>query len=79
MYRYFFYGWLFQDACRGDRLQRNAAIMHNREQAKWLPMYMRRSWVLTAILFGVGWFVELSLGSPVLFTFFYAPWVLALP
>jgi hypothetical protein len=79
MYRYFFYGWLFQDACRGDRWQRNAAITHNREQAKWLPTYMRRSWVLAAILFGIAWFVEWPLGSPVLSAFFYVPSVLALP
>jgi hypothetical protein len=44
VYRYFFYGWLFRDADCGSRLERAIALRHNRDQAKWLPIYMGR-WV----------------------------------
>ena len=45
LYRYWFYGWLFRDADRGGRAEREAALNYNRERAVWLPTYMRR-WVV---------------------------------
>lgn len=79
LYRYLFYGWLFRDASGGTVWQRAAAWRHNREQARWLPTYMRRWGVLGVLLFGVAWFVEAALGSPVLSAFFYVPSVLSIP
>lgn len=49
VYRYFFFGWLFRDAGRGSSLERAVALRHNRGQAKWLPVYMRR-WVVVGML-----------------------------
>ena len=51
LYRYFFYGWLFCDVGRGTVWERAAAWRHNREQARWLPTYIRR-W----LVIGVGLF-----------------------
>ena len=45
IYRYFFFGWLFRDADSGSDAERAIALRHNRDQAKWLPVYMRR-WVV---------------------------------
>jgi len=45
VYRYFFYDWLFRDADRGTVHERALALRHNREQAKWLPVYIRR-WIV---------------------------------
>jgi hypothetical protein len=79
LYRYFFYGWLFQDASRGGVWQRAAAWRHNREQASWLPTYMRRWLVIGAGLFAIAWFVEQALGSPLLSAVFYVPSALSVP
>jgi hypothetical protein len=53
LYRYWFYGWLFRDASAGSWLERAGALRHNREQAKWLPVYLLRWSVLGAILVGI--------------------------
>jgi hypothetical protein len=79
LYRYFFYGWLFHDASRGNLWQRNAALAHNREQSKWLPTYMKRWMVCATILFALAWLLEKPLGSPVLSAFFYVPSILVVP
>lgn len=79
LYRYLFYGWLFFDASRGDVFVRVAAMRHNREQARWLPTYMRRWCVLGGLLFIVACFCELVLASPRLSAFFYVPGVLTMP
>ena len=79
LYRYFFYGWLFRDVCRGNLWQRSEAWRHNREQSRWLPTYMRRWVVLGVLLFGVANFIELALSSPTLSAFFYVPSTLAVP
>jgi hypothetical protein len=79
LYRYFFYGWLFRDAGRGTLWQRHAAWRHNRAQARWLPTYMRRWLVTGALLFAIAWFVERTLGCPVLSAFLYVPSVLSVP
>jgi hypothetical protein len=42
LYRYWFYGWLFRDADSGSPMERAIALRHNRQQARWLPTYMRR-------------------------------------
>ena len=79
LYRYLFYGWLFHDAGRGTHWQRAAAWRHNREQARWLPTYMRRWGVLGGLLFALAWVVEDHFGSPVLSALFYLPSALSVP
>jgi hypothetical protein len=79
LYRYFFYGWLFRDASRGNRFDQASALRHNREQARWLPVYMRRWLVLGALLFCVAAICETALQSPQLSALFYVPSVLSMP
>jgi hypothetical protein len=69
--RYFFYGWLFRDASRGNYWERAAALAHNREQSRWLPVYMWRWLVLAFLTLGLGKFCEISLDSHALSVPFY--------
>lgn len=79
LYRYFFFGWLFKDVNRGTLLERSAAWRHNREQARWLPTYMRR-WLWCAVFcYGLGVMVESLLHAPGLSVVFYVPCALAVP
>lgn len=69
-YRYWFFGWLFRDASRGNALERDAALRLNRERARWLPTYIRR-WVALGLFMycaGVGleW-LELDAVAPFAF------------
>ncbi len=73
LYRYFFFGWLFRDVNQGNLLERAAACRHNREQARWLPTYMRRWLVGAALCFALGCMTELALGAPMLSVVFYVP------
>lgn len=36
LYRYFFFGWLFKDASRGNLFERSAAWRFNQAHAHWL-------------------------------------------
>lgn len=69
-YRYFFFGWLFKDANRGTLFERAAATRHNREQSRWLPTYAYRWVVVSGLLFGIGWFLEL-IGLIIASAFFF--------
>lgn len=73
LYRYFFFGWLFKDASRGNVIERAAAWRHNKERAHWLLTYLRRWLWCTVLLYGMGGLVELVLHSPALSAFFYIP------
>jgi hypothetical protein len=79
LYRYFFFGWLFKDVNRGNLLQRAAAWRHNREQARWLPTYMRRWFWVGIVFYALGNGVEALLGAPVASVLFYVPGALAVP
>jgi hypothetical protein len=79
LYRYFFFGWLFKDASRGNLLERAAAWRHNKERAHWLPTYMRRWLWCGLVLYGLGGLVELVLNAPMLSAFFYVPSALSVP
>jgi len=76
LYRYFFFGWLFHDVNSGSLFERSAAWRHNRTQARWLPTYMRRWFVLGVLLYVSGLFVEHTFAATVLSSFLYMPWVL---
>jgi hypothetical protein len=79
LYRYFFYGWLFRDPSRGNVLERAASLRHNREQARWLPLYLRRMLVVGALLLAAAAFVELILGWPLASAGFYLATVMTVP
>lgn len=79
LYRYFFFGWLFRDVNRGNVLERAAAWRHNREQARWLPTYMRR-WVwVTLGFYALGQCAESLLQLPGASVIFYLPGAMAVP
>lgn len=79
LYRYFFFGWLFRDVTHGTLFDRAAAWRHNRDQAHWLPTYMRR-WLWWGLSFYLlGSVVELVLEAPALSALFYVPSALTVP
>jgi hypothetical protein len=53
LYRYLFYGWLFRDADAGTELERANALRHNRDQSRWLPVYLLRWSVIGGVLAGL--------------------------
>ncbi len=77
LYRYFFFGWLFRDVNRGNPIERAAAWRHNREQARWLPTYMRRWMAWGVFCYGLGAGAESLLQAPGLSVVFYVPCALA--
>jgi hypothetical protein len=64
LYRYWFFGWLFADVNRPDVFERSSAWRHNREQARWLPTYLRRWAMLTVISYLIGVLLEHGMGAP---------------
>lgn len=79
LYRYLFYGWLFRDVSRGSVFERAQAWRHNREQARWLPVYMRRWMVLAVLWFSAGVIAEVGLDCVWLAALLYMSSALALP
>ena len=79
LYRYFFYGWLFRDVQRGSVWERAASWRHNREQARWLPTYMRRWSLVAALLFALALLVEVALQQPAVSALLYVPSALTVP
>jgi len=79
LYRYFFFGWLFKDVSRGNVYERDAAWRHNRQQARWLPTYMRR-WLWCGLsLYALGRCVEMLFDAPALSAVFYVPSAISVP
>lgn len=74
--RYFFYGWLFRDASAGSALERAAAMRHNRTLARWLPTYLRRWFVVAALLSSLAALSERALDNAVLSAGFAVAFVL---
>ncbi len=58
LYRYWFYGWLFEDANRGSLYERAAARRRNRSRSVWLPTYLRRWTSLGVLSYAIGWTIE---------------------
>jgi hypothetical protein len=73
LYRYFFFGWLFEDVCHGDLYQRSAAWKHNTHQSRWLPTYMRRWIFVSLLMYTLGSVCEIFLKAPVLSACFFVP------
>ena len=79
LYRYFFFDWLFKDVDTGNVFERAAAVRHNREQARWLPVYVLR-WLWWGLAFyALGSAAELILEATILSTLFYAISGLSVP
>jgi hypothetical protein len=79
LYRYWFFAWLFRDVGCGSILERSAAWRHNREQARWLPTYLRRWFTLGVGFFVLGALVELAGGAAFLAACFFIPSALSVP
>jgi hypothetical protein len=61
LFRYVWPFWLFKDATRGDRYARAAAYRHNRDMRIYLPGYLMRWMLVSALTLGVvGAFSSLS-------------------
>ena len=71
VYRYWFFGWLFEDVNRKGLFERAAAWRHNQEQARWLPTYLRRWAILTVLCFAIGMLMEHGLRAPTLSAVLY--------
>jgi hypothetical protein len=79
VYRYFFFGWLFRNADRGNLFERSAAWRYNKQQSRWLPVYMRRWAAIILLLFCLAAFAESVHAHHLVFTFFYATSAMAVP
>jgi hypothetical protein len=77
--RYFFYGWLFRDATQGRTWERVTALRHNREQSRWLPLYMLRWLTLGGVCFGIASALEASRLSPGAAALFYVLAAMTVP
>ena len=60
LYRYLFFDWLFKTPQAGTLLERAAAERHNQEQARWLPTYARRWFIIGGALFAIAWVLEMA-------------------
>ena len=78
LYRYWFFGWLFRDAGRGTALERDSALRHNYERARWLPVYMRRWATLGLLMYVAGGALEWA-GLQTAATVAFVPACLAAP
>ena len=77
LYRYLFFGWLFQDVNRGNVFERSAAWRHNLDRAHWLVTYLRRWVALGIVSFALGMLVEHGLSAQAMSAFFHVPSVLS--
>lgn len=73
LYRYFFFAWLFKDVNQGNVYERSVAWRHNKTQAKWLPIYLKRWFFLNSIMYAFGALCEMLLQAPLLAAFFFIP------
>jgi hypothetical protein len=76
LYRYWFFGWLFRDASRGNALERDSALRYNVERARWLPTYMARWTLLGLAMYALGGGLEFA-GLNVVATIAFLPVCLA--
>jgi hypothetical protein len=77
LYRYLFFGWLFQDVNHGNLFERSAAWRHNLDRAPWLMTYLRRWIAFGLVTFALGALFEHGLSAHALSAFFYVPSVLS--
>lgn len=68
-FRYWFFQWLFKDVNVRELYQRAAAVRHNVANRHYLLTYLRRWFVLTVGMFGLG--VGLEQAGTLACVFFY--------
>jgi hypothetical protein len=72
LYRFIFFDWLFADVnAARNRFERHAALQHNRRMNRYLPVYLRRWSVITALDFALGFLFERVLQASVLSAWFF--------
>ena len=72
LYRFLFFDWLFADLTKAKNLfERNAAWQHNRRMRIYLPLYLRRWTVLSALDFGIGCVFEKLLEAQLVAAWFF--------
>lgn len=72
LYRFMFFGWMFVDiGAARDLFERHAALRHNRNMRRYLPVYLRRWSVLTVCDFGLGLLFERLLQASVVSAWFF--------
>jgi len=80
LYRYFFFGWLLHDVSHAQNpFERNAALRHNQDVSRWLPIYMLRWTVLSAAMFALGTVSETVFAAPTLAACLYTAFCLCVP
>lgn len=72
LYRYFFFTWLFRDIGAGTMFERAAAARYNREQARWLPIYVLRWLWLALAWYALAGFFEIVMQVDGVAVLFYA-------
>jgi hypothetical protein len=77
LYRYWFWGWLFEDVNRGDALRRRASWRHNLAMRSWLPTYMARWLACGAVAAGAAHALQATTATVVMPAMFYTGAVLA--
>lgn len=66
LYRFMFFDWLFRDVSAArNRIERHAALQHNKYMSRYLPVYLRRWSVLATFDFGLGFVLERGLQATV--------------
>ena len=72
LYRFIFFDWLFHDVSAArNRIERHAALQHNKYMSRYLPVYLRRWSVLATFDFGLGFLFERGLQATVLSACFF--------
>jgi hypothetical protein len=78
LYRYWFFGWLFRDVNRPGLFEQAAAWRHNQEQTRWLPTYLRRWAVYSAICLALAVVVEHGFSAQAFSAVFYVQAILGI-
>lgn len=72
LYRFIFFDWLFRDVSAARNLfERHAALQHNKDMSRYLPLYFRRWTVLATFDFGLGFVFERFLQTTMLSACFF--------
>lgn len=72
LYRFLFFDWLFADMSKAvDLFERHAAWQHNRRMRIYLPLYLRRWSVITALDFALGCLFEKMLETSLVAAWFF--------
>jgi len=72
LYRFMFFDWLFRDVSAArNRIERHAALQHNKYMSRYLPVYFRRWTVLATFDFGLGFLLERVAQATMLSAYFF--------